>query len=433
MKTLKITYVLPVYWPAIGGCELHTHELVKRLSERHNIKVLTLINSQEDKLKRSLWFACILQAKSRPETYSDNMATVVRLPLQAFQKYLAFPLARIQSPKVPSILREPAMRGLVSLYRRRLEGLLEGCDVVHCIHGGTSFLGLAACQVARKLGIPFVFTPVLHLSHPEWRLEMKECKRTGRPFIYSPQLHLTVRGWTDPYWHQLCFNADTLITMTEMEREFFIKKGIPEEKVIKTGVGPLISDNINTDVRHKYRLDQKKIVLFLGRNHESKGIEELLDAAELVWEKAPDTLFVFAGPLEGKSKEIFAGYNDPRVIITGEVSDEEKSALLQACDILCVPSLEESLGGVYLEAWHYGKPVIAADIPPLRDLTKNGQGGFLVRPEPADISEKLLCLLNDPKLRERMGSWGRQRVLTEFNWENIADKMEAVYLNLVQR
>jgi glycosyltransferase involved in cell wall biosynthesis len=113
------------------------------------------------------------------------------------------------------------------------------------------------------------------------------------------------------------------------------------------------------------------------------------------------------------------------------VSDAEKSAVLAACDILCVPSLEESLGGVYLEAWYYKKPIIAADIPPLRELTDNGKGGFLVDLEPTAIAAKVLCLLEDDQLRDQMGAWGQRKVLTAYDWDNLARKTESIYTKLV--
>jgi glycosyltransferase involved in cell wall biosynthesis len=431
-RPLKISYVLPVYWPALGGCELHTHELVKRLSERHVVHVVTLINNQEDKVRQELWFSCILQAKARPQTYLDHRATVTRLPLNPLEKCQAFPLVRVQSPKVPFVVRERAMQSLVAFYRRRLEGALGHCDLIHGVHGGVSYWELAAYHVARKRDIPFVYTPLVHLSQPGWREEMDACRRAGHPFVYNPQLHLQVRGWTDPYWYQLCFAADAVITMTELEREFFVKRGMPANKLVKVGVGPLVSEGSDVDPQPKPPTRDHRVVLFLGRNHECKGIEELLTAAPLVWEKAPDTRFLFVGPLEGRACELFSRHRDPRIVITGAVSEEQKSAQLESCDLLCVPSLEESLGGVYLEAWFYKKPIIAADIPPLRELSEDGKGGFLVVPEPTVIAEKILCLLDNPRLREEMGRWGRRKVLTEYNWQMLSQKTEALYSKLVE-
>ena len=57
--------------------------------------------------------------------------------------------------------------------------------------------------------------------------------------------------------------------------------------------------------------------------------------------------------------------DEPRIRHLGVITDAEKSSALAACSLLCVPSTEESLGVTYLEAWSFGKPVVAADIPVL--------------------------------------------------------------------
>ena len=77
---MKISYVLPAYWPAIGGCELHTHELVGRLSERHEIKVITQITSQEDK-PDDRWIGTLTRPTSRKERYCDGKAQVIPVAL----------------------------------------------------------------------------------------------------------------------------------------------------------------------------------------------------------------------------------------------------------------------------------------------------------------------------------------------------------------
>ena len=430
MKPLRITYVLPVYWPAIGGCELHTHELVKRLSEKHDIKVITLIDNQEDKLSHELWVACILKAPSNSVEYRDNHAKVIRLSLKPSEKLLNLPLARMQSPKLPDIAVRLMMERLSNFYMKKLISILRGSDLVHCVHGGVAYFGYAAYKAARKLGIPFIYTPVLHLYHENRREDLKKGAISGNPVSYNPQLHLSPRGWTNNYWYQLCFDADALITMTDFEKDYFVRRGIPEKRVHKIGVGPLVSDNSTKDFRQEYNLKKEKIVLFLGRNVEYKGIEELLKAAALVWKSLPDTQFFFAGPKEGNSENIFRHYSDSRVHVLGLVSDSEKAALLKACDVFCMPSREESLGGTFLEAWVFGKPIIGAKIPPLMELTENGQGGFLVIPYPEEIAEKILILLHDSELSSRMGQWGKKRALENYSWEIITEKMENIYMDI---
>lgn len=438
MGSLKITYVLPVYWPAIGGCELHTHELVKRLSERHDIQVITLIDNQKDKLSHELWVACILNASAQATEYNDNRAKVTRLPLSLIEKFMNLPLVRIQSPKLPDIVIRLAMEMLSNFYMKKLISLIKGSDILHCIHGGVSYFGYAAFKAARRLGIPFIYTPVLHLYHKGWHKELLECRISNKPFQYNPQLHLSPRGWTDYFWYKVSSAADVLIAMTDFEKNFFVHHGISAEKVHKVGVGPLVANDSTSDFRQKYDLKDKKMVLFLGRNVEYKGIEELLMAARLVWKKLPDTYFFFAGPKEGNSEKIFNRYNDRRIKVLGFVSESQKTALLKACDVFCMPSMEESLGGTFLEAWMFEKPVIGARIPPLIELTNNGEGGFLVNPDPEEIAEKILLLLQDWELSNRMGQWGKKKMLDHYTWEIITHKMEDIYrksaeINILRR
>jgi glycosyltransferase involved in cell wall biosynthesis len=173
------------------------------------------------------------------------------------------------------------------------------------------------------------------------------------------------------------------------------------------------------------------MVLFLGRKHPAKGFEEVLAATARVWEKKPGVRFVFVGPKEGNAAEIFRKYDDPRIVEIDQVELEEKTSAIQACDILCMPSFFEALGGVFLEAWWFEKPVIAGNTSALRELTEKGRGGFLVNLDPVDIAEKVIRLLDDPALRRRMGTWGRQKVESQYSWSVIAAKVENVYRQLV--
>ncbi len=432
MRPLRISYTLPVYWPAIGGCELHTHELVKRLSEKHKINVITLIDNQKDKLSHELWFACILNARNHPVEYPDNKAKVSRLPLKLIEKCAYFPLVRIQSTKLPDGLINAALEKLSDFYMKKIIQLAKDSDLIHCVHGGVSYFGYAALKAARRLDIPFIYTPVLHLYHKNWLGELRKSRTDKARFVYNPKLYLSPRGWTDHFWYKICTEADTLISMTDFEKEFFVLQGVPAEKIHRIGVGPLTEEDSTEDVRRKYALEDKKVVLFLGRNVVYKGIEELLLAAKLVWKDYPDTFFVFAGPVEGEALKIFPRYSDPRIKVLGYVPDDEKSGLLKACDIFCMPSLEESLGGTFLEAWTFGKPIIGAKIPPLIELTKNGEGGYLVDPDPSDIAEKIMILLKDPERGKSMGLWGKRRVSEQYSWEVITEKMEDIYRKTIK-
>jgi len=264
---------------------------------------------------------------------------------------------------------------------------------------------------------------------------MVEAIREGKDVRYIPQLHLRPRGYHDRFWMDLCREADALVTWTGFERDFLTDLGIPREKIFDLRLGPIVTRaGAAVDLREKFGInEQNPVVLFLGRNHELKGIEDILKAAPDVWSSYPEVLFLFVGPKEGRSEEIFRRYSDERVIVIDEVTDDEKVALLDRCDIFCVPSLHESFGIVFLEAWHHGKPIIAADIPPIRELNPEEGGGFLIRPGSGEIASAVLRLFDDEELRAKKGEWGRNRVDTSYRWDKARDRLIGIYESLINR
>jgi glycosyltransferase involved in cell wall biosynthesis len=432
---MKIAYVLPVYWPSVGGCEIHTHELVLQMSASHDVRVITQMNSQEHKMEAErrgpfssyLWFGATIWAPKRgPWSYSEGGARIHLLRVGGISRLWLYPLVRYHHR-----LPELSFNLLKAYFGRKIERKLKKVDILHCVHGGVSFLGHAAFDVARMKGIPFVYTPVLHLINEKWVETYKEHRRRGAHFREVPSLEISPRSWHDHYWLELSRRADALITMTEFEKEFFVRQGVPPERVFPVGVGPILAASHDGEAfRRKHDLVGKPVVLFLGRNHPLKGIRELLDATPLVWRTHPDAVFLFIGPREGDARAEFEKREDRRVLVLGEVSQEEKTSALEACDLLCLPSLHESFGGVFLEAWTFGKPVIGGDIPPVRELVADGKGGYLVMPEPHEIATCITKLLGDRELSRRMGEWGKEKTEREYTWERIANKIENVYERL---
>jgi glycosyltransferase involved in cell wall biosynthesis len=423
--------MLPVYWPAIGGCELHTHEVVKRLSDNHEIKVITHITRQEDK-PDNLWFGTLVDPIPKRERYFDNKAIVIPVYMSPLERQFLFPFVRYRHR-----MELLSIKVISYIFKRKIFHLIKDSDVIHCIHNGASFYAYTALRSARKLRVPFVFTPLLQ-PYQAWK-DSNMSKMKGRvmwqDFINLDATSftrcLTPRGYHDRFWFEVIKASDALITMTEFEKNFFIEKGIESRKIYEVGIGPIISSEHNgKKFRKKYNLNNNRMVLFLGRKHECKGFEEVLKSAPLVWKKYPETYFFFIGPKEGNSVKIFKNYKDRRIIEVDKVDLNEKTSALEACDILCMPSFYEALGGVFLEAWSFEKPVIAGNIPPLKELTGDGKGGFLVELNPTEIAEKIIKLLEDKDLSRNMGVWGKNKVLSKYSWEVIVNKIEKIYEEL---
>jgi glycosyltransferase involved in cell wall biosynthesis len=114
------------------------------------------------------------------------------------------------------------------------------------------------------------------------------------------------------------------------------------------------------------------------------------------------------------------------------VSLAVKTAALAACDLLCVPSTQESFGGVYTEAWSFGKPVIGCPIPAVKAVITDGQDGYLVEQEAAAIADRINYLLHHPDQGARLGQAGYAKVQGRYSWPQLARQTLAVYDQLVQ-
>ena len=107
---------------------------------------------------------------------------------------------------------------------------------------------------------------------------------------------------------------------------------------------------------------------------------------------------------------------------------QTKGDALAACDIFCLPSEQESFGGVYTEAWTYAKPVVGCAIPAVRDVVTDGVDGLLVPPGSVDeLIDSIQGLLANPERRAAMGHAGQAKAERFFSWPRIAADLEGIY------
>ena len=181
-------------------------------------------------------------------------------------------------------------------------------------------------------------------------------------------------------------------------------------------------------LKNKYNL-QNKIVLFsIGRLVKRKGFDKVIEVMPDVLKKVPNLVYVIAGmgPDEAyfkKKSGNLAQNARGKIIFLGKISDEEKWAWLNLCDIFIMPARNingdfEGFGIVYLEANLCNKPVIAGDSGGARDAVEDYVNGILVDPESADaIADGIVELASCRRLRDELGGKGWRRAIEKFNWE----------------
>lgn len=158
-------------------------------------------------------------------------------------------------------------------------------------------------------------------------------------------------------------------------------------------------------------------LFFAGLTQElMKGFPVLLDACRGLWQKRHDfELIVTSEP---------TGDSDPFLRFIGWQSQEALPEQLRQADLLVFPTIaEEALGRSAVEAMGAGIPVIASRIGGLPFTVTAGLTGLLFEPGNArELAARIETLLEDPALRRRMGTAGRQRFEREFTWETIIDR-----------
>ena len=125
-----------------------------------------------------------------------------------------------------------------------------------------------------------------------------------------------------------------------------------------------------------------------------------------------------------------SGMSDSRILEFGHLEIQEKNDALAACDVFCLPSVSESFGIALIEAWHFGKPVVACDIPSSRELINACDGGLIVAQEPERIGAAILTLLRDPGRIRLTGLRGRE-MIKRYAANEVAAGIQKVYDALV--
>lgn len=160
-------------------------------------------------------------------------------------------------------------------------------------------------------------------------------------------------------------------------------------------------------------------VLSVGRLVPEKGAPVLLEALATLRRAgvATEAKLVGAGELESllAQRIVLAGLDDT-VELTGLMGQDELPALFHWADVFCLPSFQEGLPVVLLEAMATELPVVTTSVAGIPELVTDGVNGRLLPAGRADlISQALTELAADPRLRERLGCAGRQRIREEFS------------------
>ena len=283
-------------------------------------------------------------------------------------------------------------------------------DVIHVNHA--SFLTWIASFIKSMYGIGYVVT--VHGTDIFNSTVDTRYKVLTRQALQRAELILPVSYHTKK-WFLKVFGQD-LRRKTKV-----VSNGISLDEFPRTG-------SVKS-IEKKYNLDDKKLVIFVGRLTFEKGVEYLIRSAKHI--KAE--IYIIGGgvyrdylrnyaKLVGAKNVHFLGYFGKEYI--GELREFYRRA-----DVLVLPSVvEESTGYAVLEAMACGTPVVASNKGGIPIVVKNGQNGFLVRARSSSaITKAVNTIINNPEIEAKFKKNARKIIEERFNWGVLTPQVEEIY------
>jgi glycosyltransferase involved in cell wall biosynthesis len=359
-----------------GGLAAYTAQLARLAASRYEVyNVARFLRDGARALDPS--------AHDQPATTIDATGTV-RVIGPARGQAAALRVTR------PAIHR-PALQGLAIKsfelgYGRSLRAALPSSfEAMHVVGSGWELLGFPAAAAGRRAGVPVTVLPAIHPG--QWG----DSRLDGR--LYR--------------------SATTVFALSRDEAGRLMELGVSPERVVVCPLGPSAGQAGDGErFRREHALGDRPLVLFVGRKQRYKGFHALCEAMSSVGRSVGGAMLVAAGAA-GEPLDVAP----PELLDLGLCSDEAKADALAACDVYCMPSVGESFGIAYVDAWTYGKPVITGPAPASRELVEDSGGGLSVDQDAEAIAEVLTTLLSDAPLRRDLGERGREHQRRHWTWE----------------
>lgn len=380
---MKIIHVVPAFVPATGygGGPTVAYELARvQAQQGHDVCVFTTdANDQSSRL---------------PAGFSDMEGIRVHY-LRNLNNRLAYRYKLFLAP------------ALLWAFHREF----RGCDMVH-MHDLRTYLNVVAYGYA-KGSVPYVLQAhgVLPTSG-----------RLGRWKSFFDRL----------VGYRIVKDAARLLALNQREAEAYTDMAADNAKI------RIVPNGINLrkyevlpergHFRRKYALGSLPVVLYLGRIHESKGLDFLLYAFTNLIEKVETARLVIAGFDDGylpRLKEIVKTLAlEDRVVFCGYLSGDDKLAAFRDADVFVTPRFT-GFPLTFLEAMTCGLPVVMTDAGDTLDGI-DGEAGIVVRYDIEQYGDALARILLDSQIREKLHR-GAEQFALRHDWQRVAENIAAAY------
>lgn len=292
-------------------------------------------------------------------------------------------------------------------------------DIIH-IHEHRHSLAIATHRYAKKNNIPYVL----------------QAHGSVLPFFQKEGL----KEIFDKIWgFDILYDANCLFALTQTEKEQYLKMGVDSSKIEIVPLGINLEEYNSLPPKGRFKSkhnikDDEKLIVFLGRIHEIKGLDLLIKAFNKI--QNDNTKLAIIGGDYGYLDEIKSLVDEfnlkDKVIFPGVLIGENKKEALVDCDIFVMPSRYESFTTSGLEAMACSKPLILTKNNHIHDWVKDNVG-LVCEFDDEDLSDCITRLLNDEKLRKEFGKRGRELIETKYDWIKVEKQIEEIYTTCINQ
>jgi len=219
-------------------------------------------------------------------------------------------------------------------------------------------------------------------------------------------------------------SANKVIALSKSLMNDTINLGVPQQKIL------VIPNGVDISTFHRGEINREPVILFVGSLIKRKGPEFLLDAFNLVQKVKPEYRIIFIGDgslrqyLEKKSEELsindkvqFLGFQPPEIV----------AKKLRSAMVFVLPSLEEGLGVVLLEALASGTPIVSSSVGGIVDVV-NQDTGILVPPaDSKSLANAILEIIENESNWKARSNHCRELAESKFDWNVIAGQLLDLY------
>jgi glycosyltransferase involved in cell wall biosynthesis len=301
----------------------------------------------------------------------------------------------------------------------------RGFDVVHACNPPDTIFILG--RIYKLFGKKFLF------DHHDVNPELYEAKFNRRDLFY--RMMLAFERWTFAA-------ADISIATNESYKRIAIERGkMAPEKVFVVRSGPDLRRVKAVPANELLKKGRQYLVGYVGVMGSQEGVDLLLNAVRYIvyTRNRQDIHFgLIGGGTELQAMRELAqriGVAD-YVTFTGRVPDEILIEMLSTADVCVNPDVANAMNDMstmnkIMEYMALGKPIVQFDLTEGR-VSAQEASLYAKRNDPEDLAEKILDLLADEPMRERMGRFGHERVAHALSWDHEAPRLLAAYETLFQ-